>query len=177
MDIQENLFSAIDRIKKNEKISEKITIKKKEIDKYEKEIEVYEKDIDKKLRKELSLISKLREIKEDEKNHIDNIIWNELKDEKREDYKNIKNDLFDSLRLGIKYEEEKIFEHIKNIESSKEEIRKLEFARSQSIFTELEKTRNQILIKYGDFIYDYEENKKLIEILENKNNYWLNKIL
>jgi phosphodiesterase/alkaline phosphatase D-like protein len=35
----------------------------------------------------------------------------------------------------------------------------------------LEKTRNQILIKYGDYIYDYEENKKLIDILNDKNNY------
>jgi len=171
MDIQENLFSAIDQIKKNENFSEKIAFKKRDIDKYEKEIEDYEKDIDKKLRKELSLISELRKIKEDEKNHIDNIICNELKDEKREDYINIKNELFDSLRLGIKYEEGKIIECIENIESSKEEIRKLEFARSQSIFTELEKTRNQILIKFGDYIYDNEENKKLIEILENKNNY------
>ena len=171
MDIQENLFSAIDRFKNNEEISQQITFKKKDIDKYEKNIEEYEKEIDKKLKKELSLISKLREIKEDEKNHIDNIICNELKDEKKEDYINNKNELFDSLRSGIKSEEGKILENIENIESSKEEIRKLEFTRSQSIFTELEKTRNQILIEYGDYIYDYEENKKLIDILNDKNNY------
>ena len=171
MDIQDNLFSAIDSIKNNEKISQQITFKKKDIDKYEKNIEEYEKEIDKKLKKELSLISKLREIKEDEKNHIDNIICNELKDEKREDYINNKNELFESLKSGIKYEEGKILENIENIESSKEEIRNLEFTRSQSIFTELEKTRNQILIKFGDFIYDYEENKKLIDILNDKNNY------
>ena len=171
MDIQDNLFSAIDSIKNNEKISQQITFKKKDIDKYEKNIEEYEKEIDKKLKKELSLISKLREIKEDEKNHIDNIICNDLKDEKNEDYINNKNELFDSLKLGIKYEEGKILENIENIESSKEEIRNLEFTRSQSIFTELEKTRNQILIKYGDYIYDYEENKKLIDILNDKNNY------
>ena len=171
MDIQENLFSAIDRFKNNEEISQQITFKKKDIDKYEKNIEEYEKEIDKKLKKELSLISKLREIKEDEKNHIDNIICNDLKDEKNEDYINNKNELFDSLKLGIKYEEGKILENIENIESSKEEIRNLEFTRSQSIFTELEKTRNQILIKFGDFIYDYEENKKLIDILNDKNNY------
>ena len=78
---------------------------------------------------------------------------------------------FESLKSGIKYEEGKILENIENIESSKEEIRNLEFTRSQSIFTELEKTRNQILIKYGDYIYDYEENKKLIDILNDKNNY------
>ena len=171
MDIQDNLFSAIDSIKNNEKISQQITFKKKDIDKYEKNIEEYEKEIDKKLKKELSLISKLREIKEDEKNHIDNIICNDLKDEKNEDYINNKNELFDSLKLGIKYEEGKILENIENIESSKEEIRNLEFTRSQSIFTELEKTRNQILIKFGNFIYDYEENKKLIDILNDKNNY------
>ena len=63
MDIQDNLFSAIDSIKNNEKISQQITFKKKDIDKYEKNIEEYEKEIDKKLKKELSLISKLREIK------------------------------------------------------------------------------------------------------------------
>ena len=171
MNIQENLFSKIDSIKNNVEISNKITFQKRDIDKYEKEIEEYEKEIDEKLRKEISLISKLREIKEDEKNHIDNIICNELKDGISEDYKNKKNELFDSLKTGIEYEESRILKNIKSIESSKEEIRKLEFARSQSIFTELEKTRNKILIKFGDYIYDYEENKKLIDILSENNNY------
>jgi chromosome segregation ATPase len=171
MNIQENLFSKIDSIKNDVIINDKITFKKRDIDKYEKEIEEYEKEIDKKLRKEISLINKLREIDEDENNHIDNIICNKLKDEKNEDYKNKKDELFESLRKGIKYEETKILNYIQSIESSKEEIRKLEFARSQSIFTELEKTRNKILIKFGDYIYDYEENKKLIDILSENNNY------
>ena len=171
MNIQENLFSKIDSIKNDVIINDKITFKKKDIDKYEKEIEEYEKEIDKKLRKEISLINKLREINEDENNHIDNIICNDLKDGKNEEYINNKAELFESLRSGIKYEETKILNYIQSIESSKEEIRKLEFARSQSIFTELEKTRNKILIKFGDYIYDYEENKKLIDILSENNNY------
>ena len=167
---KENFFSKINEIKNNEDISTRIIIQKKEIEKYEKLIEEYEKDIDTKIKKDISLISKLREINEEENNHKDNIICNDLKDDKNEDYENKKEELFKSLKLGTKYEEDNILNLIDNIESSKEEIRKLEFSRSQSILTELEKARNRILIEYGGYIYDNEQNKKLIDILDEKKN-------
>lgn len=167
---KENFFSKIDEIKNNKEIVENIIYKKRDIEKYEKQIEDFENDIDTKIKKDLSLICKLREINEEEKNHKDNIICNDLKDDKNEDYLNKKEELFESLKLGTKYEEDKILNLIDNIESSKEEIRQIEFSRSQRILTELEKARNRILIEYGSYIYDNEQNKKLIDILDEKKN-------
>ena len=84
--MNKNIFSNIDSIKSDKNTSDSISFQKLNIDKYEKEIEEYEKDIEKKHKDEISLIIEIRKIKENEKNHIDNIICNDLKDDKQVEY-------------------------------------------------------------------------------------------
>ena len=172
--MNKNIFSNIDSIKSDKNTSDSISFQKLNIDKYEKEIEEYEKDIEKKHKDEISLIIEIRKIKENEKNHIDNIICNDLKDKQKSDYNKKKEELFNSLESNMedgKKKREEILDLIKRIESSKEEIRKVEYAKTQSIFKELEIARNKILIGFSNYIYDIEENKKLIDILNEDINY------
>ena len=172
--MNKNFFSNIDSIKNDKNISDRISFQKLNIDKYEEQIEKYEKDIEKKHTDEISLIAKLREIKGDEKNHKDNLICNELKDKKKLEYTKKKEELFKSLELNMedgKKKREEILDLIKGIESSKKEIRKLEYSKTQSIFKELEIAKNNILIGFGNYIYDNEKNKKLIDILNEEVNY------
>jgi multidrug efflux pump subunit AcrB len=172
--MNKNFFLNIDSIKNDKNISSSITFQEKDIEKYEKEIQEFEKEIDKKHKDEISLIVKIREIKENEKNHKDNIICNDLKEEKEEEYKKKTEKLFNSLKLNMKdgkKKREEILENINKIESAKEEIIRLKYTRTQSIFKELEKARNEILIGFGNYIYDNEKNKKLIDILNEKNNF------
>ena len=172
--MNKNFFSNIDYIKNDKKISDSIYFQKLDIDKYEKEIEKSEKDIEKKHAYEISLIAKLREIKGDEQNHIDNIICNDLKDKQKSDYNKKKEELFNSLESNMedgKKKREEILDLIKKIESSKEEIRKLEFSKTVNILGEVEKAKNNILIGFGNYIVDNEKNKKLIDILNEDINY------
>ena len=164
--MNKNIFSNIESIKNDKDISSSISFKKQDIDKYEQEIDEKHKD-------EISLIIKIREIKENEINHKDKIICNELKDGKKEEYNKKKEELRKSLVSNMengKKKREEILENIKKIESAKEEIINLEYLRTKSIFKELEKARNEILIGFGNYIYDNEKNKKLIDILNEKNN-------
>jgi len=170
--MNKNFFSNINSIRNDKNISDSISFQQKDINKYEKEIKDYIDDIDEKHRNEITLINKIREINEDEANHIDNIICNELEDKKKDEYQKKREELFRTLNLNImdgKKKREEILDFIKKIEDSKEEIRKLEYSRSYSIFKELEKARNNILIGFSDYIYDNEKNKKLIDILNEKN--------
>ena len=172
--MNKNIFSNIESIKNDENTFNSISFQEKDINKYEKEIEEYEKDIEKKHKDEISLITEIRKIKENEKNHIDNIICNDLKDDKKVEYMTKKEKLFNSLNSNMvdgKKKREDILALIKKIESSKEEIRKVEYAKTKSIFKELEIARNKILIGFSNYIYDSEENKKLIDILNDNNNY------
>ena len=172
--MNKNIFSNIESIKNDKDISSSISFKKQDIDKYEQEIKKYEQEIDEKHKDEISLIIKIREIKENEINHKDKIICNELKDGKKEEYNKKKEELRKSLVSNMengKKKREEILENIKKIESAKEEIINLEYSRTKSIFKELEKARNEILIGFGNYIYDNEKNKKLIDILNEKNNY------
>jgi hypothetical protein len=165
--MNKNFFLNIDSIKNDKNISSSITFQEKDIEKYEKEIQEFEKEIDKKHKDEISLIVKIREIKENEKNHKDNIICNDLKEEKEEEYKKKREKLFNSLKLNMedgKKKREEILENINKIESAKEEIIRLKYTRTQSIFKELEKARNEILIGFSNYIYDNENNKKLIKL-------------
>ena len=171
--MNKNIFSNIESIKNDKDISSSISFKKQDIDKYEQEIKKYEQEIDEKHKDEISLIIKIREIKENEINHKDKIICNELKDGKKEEYNKKKEELRKSLVSNMengKKKREEILENIKKIESAKEEIINLEYLRTKSIFKELEKARNEILIGFGNYIYDNEKNKKLIDILNEKNN-------
>jgi hypothetical protein len=70
-----------------------------------------------------------------------------------------------------KKKREEILDLIKKIESSKEEIRKLEFSKTVNILGEVEKAKNNILIGFGNYIYDNEKNKKLIDILNEDIDY------
>jgi hypothetical protein len=70
-----------------------------------------------------------------------------------------------------KKKREEILDLIKKIESSKEEIRKLEFSKTVNILGEVEKAKNNILIGFGNYIVDNEKNKKLIDILNEDINY------
>jgi len=170
--MNKNFFSNINSIRNDKNISDSISFQQKDINKYEKEIKDYIDDIDEKHRNEITLINKIREINEDEANHIDNIICNELEDKKKDEYQKKREELFRTLNLNImdgKKKREGVLDFIKKIEDSKEEIRKLEYSRSYSIFKELEKARNNILIGFSDYIYDNEKNKKLIDILNEKN--------
>ena len=163
--MNKNFFSNINSIRNDKNISDSISFQQKDINKYEKEIKDYIDDMDEKHLNEITLITKIREINEDESNHIDNIICNELEDKKKDEYQKKREELFRTLNLNImdgKKKREEILDFVKKIEDSKEEIRKLEYSRSQSIFTELEKARNNILIGFSDYIYDNEKNKKLI---------------
>ena len=172
--MNKNIFSNIESIKNDKDISSLISFKKQDIDKYEQEIKKYEQEIDEKHKDEISLIIKIREIKENEINHKDKIICNELKDGKKEEYNKKKEELRKSLVSNMengKKKREEILENIKKIESAKEEIINLEYLRTKSIFKELEKARNEILIGFGNYIYDNEKNKKLIDILNEKNNF------
>ena len=172
--MNKNIFSNIESIKNDENTFNSISFQEKDINKYEKEIEEYEKDIEKKHKDEISLITEIRKIKENEKNHIDNIICNDLKDDKKVEYMTKKEKLFNSLNSNMvdgKKKREDILALIKKIESSKEEIRKVKYAKTQSIFKEIEIARNKILIGFSNYIYDSEENKKLIDILNDNNNY------
>jgi hypothetical protein len=172
--MNKNIFSNIESIKNDKDISSSISFKKQDIDKYEQEIKKYEQEIDEKHKDEISLIIKIREIKENEINHKDKIICNELKDGKKEEYNKKKEELRKSLVSNMengKKKREEILENIKKIESAKEEIINLEYLRTKSIFKELEKARNEILIGFGNYIYDNEKNKKLIDILNEKNNF------
>ena len=172
--MNKNIFSNIDSIKSDKNTSDSISFQKLNIKKYKEEIEKCEKDIEKKHKDEISLIIEIRKIKEDEKNHIDNIICNNLKDDKQVEYTKKEKELFNSLESNMedgKKKREEILDLIKRIESSKEEIRKVEYAKTQSIFKELEIARNKILIGFSNYIYDSEENKKLIDILNDNNNY------
>jgi hypothetical protein len=173
--MNKNIFSNIESIKNDKDISSSISFKKQDIDKYEQEIKKYEQEIDEKHKDEISLIIKIREIKENEINHKDKIICNELKDGKKEEYNKKKEELRKSLVSNMengKKKREEILENINKIESAKEEIIRLKYTRTQSIFKELEKARNEILIGFSNYIYDNENNKKLIDILnDKKNNY------
>ena len=172
--MNKNIFSNIESIKNDKDISSLISFKKQDIDKYKQEIKKYEQEIDEKHKDEISLIIKIREIKENEINHKDKIICNELKDGKKEEYNKKKEELRKSLVSNMengKKKREEILENIKKIESAKEEIINLEYLRTKSIFKELEKARNEILIGFGNYIYDNEKNKKLIDILNEKNNF------
>ena len=172
--MNKNIFSNIDSIKNDKKTSDSISFQKLNIKKYKEEIEKCEKDIEKKHKDEISLITEIRKIKENEKNHIDNIICNNLRDDKQVEYTKKKEELLKSLKSNMedgKNKREEILDLIKGIESSKEEIRKVEYAKTQSIFKELEIARNKILIGFSNYIYDSEENKKLIDILNDNNNY------
>ena len=165
--MNKNIFSNIESIKNDKDISSLISFKKQDIDKYKQEIKKYEQEIDEKHKDEISLIIKIREIQENEINHKDKIICSELKDEKKEE-------LFKSLVSNMengKKKREEILENIKKIESAKEEIINLEYSRTKSIFKELEKARNEILIGFGNYIYDNEKNKKLIDILNEDIDY------
>lgn len=171
--MNKNFFSNINSIRNNKNISDSISFQQKDINKYEKEIKEYIDDMDKKHLNEITLITKIREINDDESNHIDNIICNELEDKKKDEYQKKREELFRTLNLNImdgKKKREEILDFVKKIEDSKEEIRKLEYSRSKSIFTELEKASNNILIGFSDYIYDNEKNKKLIDILNENNN-------
>ena len=172
--MNKNFFSNIDSIKNDKKISDSIYFQKLDIDKYEKEIEKSEKDIEKKHAYEISLIAKLRKIEGDEKNHIDNIICNDLKYKQKSEYNKKKEELFNSLELNMedgKKKREEILENIKKIESAKEEIIRLKYTRTESIFKELEKAKNEILIGFSNYIHDNENNKKLIDILNEDIDY------
>ncbi len=172
--MNKNFFSNIESIKNDKDISSSITFKKQDIDKCEQEIKKCEQEIDEKHKDEISLIVKIREIKENEENHIDNIICSDLKDGKKEEYKKKKEELLKSLVSNMeigKKKREKILENIKEIESAKEDIINLKYSRTKKIFKELEKTRNEIFIGFGHYIYDNEKNKKLIDILNEKINY------
>ena len=172
--MNKNIFSNIESIKNDKDISSLISFKKQDIDECEREIKKYEQEIDEKHKDEISLIIKIREIKENEINHKDKIICNELKDGKKEEYNKKKEELRKSLVSNMengKKKREEILENIKKIESAKEEIINLEYLRTKSIFKELEKARNEILIGFGNYIYDNEKNKKLIDILNEKNNF------
>ena len=172
--MNKNIFSNIESIKNDKDISSLISFKKQDIDKYKQEIKKYEQEIDEKHKDEISLIIKIREIQENEINHKDKIICSELKDGKKEEYNKKKEELRKSLVSNMengKKKREEILENIKKIESAKEEIINLEYSRTKSIFKELEKARNEILIGFGNYIYDNEKNKKLIDILNEKNNY------
>ena len=172
--MNKNIFSNTESIKNDKDISSLISFKKQDIDKYKQEIKKYEQEIDEKHKDEISLIIKIREIQENEINHKDKIICSELKDGKKEEYNKKKEELRKSLVSNMengKKKREEILENIKKIESAKEEIINLEYSRTKSIFKELEKARNEILIGFGNYIYDNEKNKKLIDILNEKNNY------
>ena len=172
--MNKNIFSNIESIKNDKDISSLISFKKQDIDKYKQEIKKYEQEIDEKHKDEISLIIKIREIQENEINHKDKIICSELKDGKKEEYNKKKEELRKSLVSNMengKKKREEILENIKKIESAKEEIINLEYLRTKSIFKELEKARNEILIGFGNYIYDNEKNKKLIDILNEKNNF------
>ena len=99
---------------------------------------------------------------------------NDLKDKQKREYSKKKEELFNSLELNMKdgkKKREEILDLIKKIESSKEEIRKLEFSKTVNILGEVEKAKNNILIGFGNYIYDNEKNKKLIDILNEDIDY------
>ena len=84
--MNKNIFFFLYSIKNDKKTSDSISFQKLNIKKYKEEIEKCEKDIEKKHKDEISLITEIRNIIENEKNHIDNIICNDLKDDKQVEY-------------------------------------------------------------------------------------------
>ena len=167
MEITKEFSKSIEKIKKDEDIENKIKWQKNDINKYEKEIKDMNDTLEFKHKEEISLIKKIREINEDKNNHIDNLICNDLKQDKDTKFINLKKDLFTKLEENIKLEieyKEKILERIEKIENCKKNIESLEETKIKRINLEIEKAKNGILLDLGNYIYDNEKNKKLINI-------------
>lgn len=173
MNITDDFFSEIKKIKNDENLLKKIDWQTKEIDENKKKIQNYESEITKGHKKEFDLIKQIRDLNSDENNHEDSLICNELIKSKKTEYKDLYDKLYKNLEQNYKLEmdnRKKIIDRINKIEKAKEEIQNLIYAKDGGVAKEMEKTRYKVLIKYGNYLYDKENNKKLIDIINEQIN-------
>ena len=168
-DLGKDFKEKLEEIRKDEEINKWIQIAEDEIKKSEDLIENYEKEIKEEYNKGFKVIEKIRKINEKEQNHKDNLICNELKENYKKKLEELNEQLDKIIENNLIVEKEKnkmIIKEINNIEEKKSSIIEKELERNNKIKKEIEKTKYESLIKYGNYIYDDEKNKKLIEILE-----------
>lgn len=171
------IFEEIKKIRNDNDFKGKLNFQKSEIKEANEQIQKLEDEIKKKHEKEFKLIKEIKELMDTEKNHEDNLICNELLKNKKKEYDEKKEELFNLLEKNAKSEKEnreKILEKINKIEKSKEEIQDLYYIRNGKISLELEKTRYKILIKFGCYLYDNEKNKTLIDIINEERDKYKN---
>ena len=155
MNIIDDFFSEIKKIKNDENLLKKFDWQKKEIDENKNKIQNYESEITKEHKKEFDLIKQIRDLNSDENNHEDSLICNELIKSKKTEYKNLYDKLYKNLEQNYKLEmdnRKKIIDRINKIETAKEEIQNLIYAKNKKIAKEMEKTRYKVLIKYGNYL-------------------------
>ena len=172
-DISNIFYSNIEKIMKDEKLEKKIKFQMEEITKKEKEIKNLEKEIDSYHQKEIQIIIDLKEIMENEEYHENSLICNDLEKNYKKKYEELTETLYKNLEDNAKLEIEKrnkILDKINKIEKAKEDIRNIKYAKNNKIKAEIEKTRYKILIKYSNYLYDNEKNKRLIDIINEEIN-------
>ena len=172
-DISNIFYSNIEKIMKDEKLEKKIKFQMEEITKKEKEIKNLEKEIDSYHQKEIQIIIDLKEIMENEEYHENSLICNDLEKNYKKEYEELTETLYKNLEDNAKLEIEKrnkILDKINKIEKAKEDIRNIKYAKNNKIKAEIEKTRYKILIKYSNYLYDNEKNKRLIDIINEEIN-------
>jgi hypothetical protein len=172
-DISNNFHSEIEKIMKDEKLEKQIKWQMNEITKYEKEIKDWDKEIDSYHQEEIKIIYDLRAIMENEEYHENSLICNDLKKNDKRKYEELTETLYKNLEDNAKLEIEKrnkILDKINKIEKAKEDIRDIKYAKNKKIKAEIEKTIYKILIKYSNYLYDNEKNKRLIDIIKEEIN-------
>lgn len=170
-------FEEIYKIRKDDIIKGKIDFQEGEKKEANTQIQELEDHIKKSHEKEIKLIKEIKELMDNEVNHEDNLICNELSKDKKIKYDEKKEELFNLLEKNTKSEKEnreRILEKIKKIEKSKEAIQNLIYIQNEKISLELEKTRYKILIKFGCYLYDNEKNKNLIDIINEEREKYKN---
>lgn len=171
MEIIKEFLSDIEEIKNDKEINSQINYRKEEIDNANKKIKEIEKEIKDKHKKEFNNISKIRKLIEDEENYENQLICNKLLSPKEKDINELYKELYNDLEKNTKFEienREKINNEILKIEKMNEEILELNKKKYQKIAAEMEKSRYKLLINFGHFLYDYDKNKKLIDIINEK---------
>ena len=162
-----NKLEEIRKIEQNDLIK----IPQDNIKKSEQLIELYKKEIEDEYNKGFQIIKNIRKLSEKEENHKDNLICNELKENKKKELEVLNKQLDEIIENNVKVEKEKnkmIIEEIKKIEKNKSLIRDYDISTNDKIRKEIEKTKYEALLKFGNYIYDNEQNKNLLQILNQQ---------